>query len=338
MGHHCQHTHCDPRQDGRRLLWALAVTFVFMLVEIAGGILSRSLALLADAAHMSTDALALALAASAMWISSRPADANLHFGYRRVQVLCGFVNGILLLAVIAWIVFEALNRIANPEPVVWSTMLVIAVLGLLANGAAFLILTFGNQDNLNIRGAMLHVAGDLLGSVAAILAALIIMGTGWWIADPVLSLLVAGLIGRSAWRLVSETGHILLEGAPEYIDKKQLIADLKAAVPEIANIHNVQIWQLTPEFPRLTMHVEVNRPDAASGTLARVKHFLEEHYGALQSTIQIEMKDHCPDLLVAEKLGNDTRQTQPSERATAATNEEDPASTTLPQPSTTILH
>lgn len=293
---HCDHHHASPNTDGRRLLAALAITIIFMVVEIVGSFLSGSLALLADAVHMSTDAFALALAASAVWLSKRPADGKLHFGYRRVQVLSGFVNGLLMLLLICWIIVEAVQRFLNPEPVIWSTMLVVAILGLAANGVAFAVLTVGNSDNINIRGAVLHVMGDLLGSAAAVVAALVIMATGWLRVDPLLSVFVALLIGRSALRLVKDTSHILLEGAPDNIDKNQLIRALKESLPEIDDVHKVQIWQITPEHPRLTMHVAVAHPDAAAGTLAKIKSFLEDNYNSLQSTIQIELKNHCPDI------------------------------------------
>lgn len=296
----CGHHHHAKNTDIVRLIAALCVTLVFMVVEIVGGLLSGSLALLADAAHMSTDAFALALAASAHWFSGRPADGKLHFGYRRFQVLAAFVNGILLVVLIGWILVEAVQRFFNPEPVIWSTMLVVAILGLGANGVAFAILTYGNSQNVNIRGAMLHVVSDLLGSVAAVIAAIVIMATGWYQVDPLLSVLVALLIGRSAIRLLRETGHILVEGAPNNIDVPTLIKSLKEKAPEIADIHKVQIWQLTPEHLRLTMHVSVTRADAAPGTLSRIKTYLEENYGELQSTIQIEMKNHCPDTLCVE--------------------------------------
>ncbi len=280
-----------------RLVAALCVTLVFMVVEIIGGVISGSLALLADAAHMSTDAVALGLAASAHWFSRKPADSRHHFGYRRVQVLAAFVNGILLLLLIGWIVVEAVQRFLNPEPVIWSTMLIVAVLGFASNAFAFAVLTFGNTKNINIRGAVLHVLSDLIGSAAAVIAAIVIMLTGWLQVDPVLSILVALLIGRSAFRLTKETGHILLEGAPTDIDVPILISQLKDKLPEIADIHKVQVWQITPEQPRLTMHVVVARADVAAGTLSRIKTFLEENYHSLQSTIQIEMKNHCPDIL-----------------------------------------
>ncbi len=310
-GHHHNHSHHDQNTDIKRLIAAFCVTAVFMVVEFAGGVISGSLALIADAGHMSTDALALALAASAHWFSRRPADGSLHFGYRRVQVLAAFVNGILLMALIAWICFEAVQRFFQPEPVTWSTMLVVAVLGLISNAVAFSILTYGNVENVNIRGAMLHVVSDLLGSVAAVVAALVIMATGWLQVDPILSLIVAMLIGRSGIKLLRETGHILLEGAPSNIDVPVLVKELKACAPEIADIHKVQIWQLTPEHPRLTMHVAVSRSDAAAGTLARIKSYLEEKHGDIQSTIQIEMKNHCPDILIA-KAANDIEVTPPS--------------------------
>lgn len=281
------------------MLAALCVTLVFMVLEIVGGILSESLALIADAGHMSTDAFALALAASAHWFSRRPADGNLHFGYRRFQVLAAFVNGVLLMVLIGWILFEAVQRFFEPTQVNWSIMLWVAILGLMANAVAFGILTYGNTDNVNVRGAMLHVVSDLVGSAAAVIAALVIMTTGWTQVDPILSVLVALLIGRSALRLIRETGHILLEGAPSNIDVPDLVKSLKEKAPEISDIHKVQIWQLTPDHLRLTMHVAVSRPDAAPGTLARIKAYLEEHYGAIQSTIQIEMKNHCPDLIYA---------------------------------------
>ena len=295
-GHHHHHHHHE-NTDFKRLLAALFITVFIMVIEVVGGVISSSLALIADAAHMSTDAMALGLAGGAHWFSKKPANDSLHFGYRRIQVLAAFVNSILLFILIGWIVIEAIQRFLNPEPVIWSTMLVVAILGLASNGIAFAILTYGNKSNVNIRGAVLHVLSDLLGSAAAVLAALVIMATGWLRVDPILSVLVALLIGRSAYHLLKDTGHILLEGAPTDINVPALISALKERAPEIADIHKVQIWQLTPEHPRLTMHVAVNRSDTAAGTLTRIKSFLDEHYSSLQSTIQIEIKNHCPDLL-----------------------------------------
>ena len=182
---------------------AFAVISTFMVVEVIGGLLSGSLALLADAAHMLTDAFALGLAVSAHWISRRPADHRLHFGYRRTQVLAAFVNGVALIGLIGWIVFEAIRRLIEPAPITWQPMLVVAVLGLAANGVAFVLLHGGDRNNVNIRGAMLHVVSDFLGSVVAVIAAIVIAFGGPLRIDAVLSLLVACLIANAAFRLIA---------------------------------------------------------------------------------------------------------------------------------------
>lgn len=293
----CNH-HDHHHQSGkvtRRLLMALAVITTFMVVEVIGGILSGSLALLADATHMLTDALALALAASAQFFANRPADSRLHFGYRRAQVLAAFVNGVLLAILLFWIVFEAVRRFMNPVDVDAPLMLWIAIAGLFANAIAFFILHRRGEQNLNMRGAMLHVVSDLLGSVAAIIAALVIAGTGWLAIDPILSIAVAVLIGFSAFRLVRETGFILLEGAPSDIDIDDLAKGLVAASPAIHGVHNVQVSQITPEHPRLTLHACVRDPGEAANALAVAKAFLADRYHIQHSTIQIEIGDQCPD-------------------------------------------
>lgn len=292
----CGHGHSHSTGDGKRLLAAFVVIAVFMVVEAIGGLLSGSLALLADATHMMTDALALALAASAQWIAGRPADSKLHFGYRRTQVLAAFVNGIALAFLLTWIVFEAVKRFFfEPVDVNWSLMLNIALIGLLANGVAFFILHRSRTDNVNIRGAMLHVVSDILGSVAAIIGALVIATTGWLKIDPILSIIVAALIGRSAWRLISETGHILMEGAPPNIDVTSLADGIKKASPDVLQIHQLQIWQITPEEPRLTMHARIKSPDLAENALQKMKEYLEREHGIRQSTVQVEFTNECPD-------------------------------------------
>lgn len=291
----CGHQHAQHKTDGVRLTAALAVIVVFMVVEVAGGLLSGSLALLADAAHMLTDALALTLALSAHWMSARPADRRLHFGYRRMQVLAAFINGIALFALMTWIVFEAVRRAITPIAVAWAPMLAIAALGLLANAFAFRLLHRAGENNINIRGAMLHVASDLLGSVAAIVAAIVIWLSGWTRIDPILSLFVAVLIGRSALKLLRETTHILLEGAPSDIDVDVLAADLAGANPAIENIHSVRIWQLTPDQPRLTLHARIRDGALSDEALQALKSRLEERYGIEESTIQIETAFGCPD-------------------------------------------
>lgn len=295
--HQGSHGH---RANTRRLMAALAVILTFMVVEVVGGILSGSLALLADAAHMLTDGFALALAISAQFFAVRPADSKLHFGYRRAQVLAAFVNGVLMAVLLIWIVYEAFHRALNPTDIDAPLMLWVAIAGLAANAVAFAILHRGHGNDVNMRGALLHVLGDLLGSVAAIAAAIVIGLTGWTPIDPLLSLLVALLIGISAYRLIKETGHILLEGAPEDIDVNELSAELKNASSLIKDVHRVQIWQLTPEHPRLTLHACVERSEDSAPALEAVKSFLERKYKIVQSTVQIEVGEECPDKGIGE--------------------------------------
>lgn len=291
---HNGHNHGD-RDDAGRLIAALAVIASFMVIETVGGFIAGSLALLADAAHMLTDALALTLAVSAHWLSTKPADGRLHFGYRRWQVLAAFINGIALVVLLVWIIVEAVRRLNNPIDVNWNVMLGIAALGLGANIFAFWILNGARSDNLNVRGALLHVVSDLLGSIAAIVAALVIAKSSWVRIDPILSFVVAALIAWSAWRLIRETGHILLEGAPKDVDVDALVQGLREAAPGVQDVHDVRIWQLTPEHPRLMMHICVDRPEATTGVLERAKTYLDERFGIRQSTIQVEVGGTCPD-------------------------------------------
>ena len=243
---HCGHHHHDDASTSHRLKWALGVIATFMVIEIVGGFVSRSLALMADGVHMMTDAAALALALSAQYFARRPADARHHFGHRRGQVLAGFANGVIMAALLFWIIVEALMRFVNPVEINSSLMLWIAVIGLAANAMAFVILHRPNEDNINMRGAMLHVIGDLFGSVAAIIAAIVIAFTGWARIDPVLSILVAILIGISASRLIRETANILLEGAPENISRDEIAASITAGVRTAKDIGCLKLWQITP--------------------------------------------------------------------------------------------
>jgi cobalt-zinc-cadmium efflux system protein len=267
-----------------------------MVVEFVGGFLSGSLALIADASHMMTDAVALALAASAHWLSMRPADGQLHFGYRRFQVLAAFVNGIALVVLMAWIFWEAVRRSINPVEVSWQPMLVIAVLGLIANVMAFKLLHGSESRNINVRGAMLHVIGDLLGSVAAVIAAVVIALSGWMRIDPLLSILVAVLIGFSAFRLLRETAHILLEGAPSGIDPGDVARELAAVSGDIEDVHSIKLWQLTPEDPRATLHVRLRSGAGGQETLGLVKARLAARFGIRESTIQIETGGCCDEI------------------------------------------
>ena len=293
--HDHDHTHGAGGSNLKRVMIALVLTGTFMVVEIVGGIISGSLALLADAGHMLTDTMALALAAAAFHVSKRPADGNLTYGYQRFQILAAFVNGLSLLVVVGWILFEAVERFITPRDILGETMLVVAAAGFVVNVISFAVLHTGDRENLNIRGAALHVAGDLLGSVAAIVAAVVIIYTGWTLIDPILSVAVAFLILRSAWALVKRSGHVLLEGAPDWLDVADLRSRIVANVPGVCEIHHVHVWGLTPQQLMLTMHLQLAEDAASQSAVVRdVKVFLREEYGIGHSTIEVEI-DGCAD-------------------------------------------
>lgn len=285
----------DMQANRRRLQFAVVLTAGFMLVEVAGGLLSGSLALLADAGHMLTDSMALVLAAFAFRVSARPADAKRSFGYHRFQIIAAFVNGLTLLAIVAWIILEAVQRFMAPPAVTGDLMLAVASAGLLVNIVVFLVLHGGDQENLNIRGAALHVLGDLLGSIATIVAAVVILTTGWLPIDPLLSIVVACLIMRSAWLLVKRSGHILLEGTPEWLDIEQMQRALTARVPQICGVHHVHVWGLTPQYLMLTMHIVIDRGHQdTTMVVRRVKAMLSDEFGIGHSTIEVETGE-CAD-------------------------------------------
>jgi len=288
-------SHASTNSNMRRVTIALVLTGTFMIVEVIGGILAGSLALLADAGHMLTDTMALALAAVAFQVSKRPADARLTYGYQRFQILAAFVNGLSLLFIVGWILYEAFSRFVSPQEVLGKTMLVVAVAGLVVNIFAFIVLHGGDRENLNIRGAALHVAGDLLGSVAAIVAAVVIIYTGWMAIDPILSVAVAILILKSAWVLVKRSAHVLLEGAPEWMNVDEMQEGLVEQIPEVVSIHHVHVWGMTPQDLMLTMHVRVENHTAnPTDIIRRVKALLRQDYGIGHSTVEIETDD-CAD-------------------------------------------
>lgn len=292
---HPTHAHAhDGLDNERRVFWAMLLIGSFMFVELIGGLLSGSLALLADAGHMLTDFLSLALAWIGFRISRRPADLNRTYGYYRFEVLAAFINGMALFAIVAWIFYEAAIRFFKPIQILGGAMLIVAALGLLVNILAFLLLHGGDRANLNIRGAAAHVLGDLLGSVGAVAAAVIILRTGWNPIDPLVSLLVGLLILKSAWAIVSDSAHILLEGKPQHIDIDRLSTDLKDNVREVQSVHHVHIWSLTPQRLLMTLHVTVDCDSDQDSVLEKVKVFLDRQWHVTHSTVQIE-RTGCPD-------------------------------------------
>jgi cobalt-zinc-cadmium efflux system protein len=286
------HSHQPSPETGdanaRRLLIAFSVTALFMVAEVIGGLISGSLALLADAGHMLTDAAALLVALLAVHFARRPASGRHTFGWLRLTTLAAFVNAIALVVITIFIVWEAIVRFQNPQPVAGKTMLIIAFAGLLANLFSFWVLHGGGEErNMNVRAAALHVLGDLLGSVGAIAAALVILWTGWTPIDPILSVLVSCLVLRSAWRLLKESMNELMEGAPVTLDIAALKRNLSRTIPEVRNVHHVHIW-LVGEKPLMTLHVQVIPPHDHDALLHRILHFLAHEYQIEHATVQME--------------------------------------------------
>jgi cobalt-zinc-cadmium efflux system protein len=285
------HGHGNGTTDERRIGWAFFLIFIFMLIEAAGGILSGSLALLADAGHMISDAAALGMSWGALRIGRRPADSVRSYGYRRLEVLVAFVNGCTLFGIAGWIVYEAIRRIAAPVPVLGGTMLAVAIAGLLANLAVVFILSGGNRENLNMRSAWLHVLGDVLGFVVAIIAAGVILVTGWTPIDPLLSVLVALLILKSAAGIVKSTVHILLEGSPAGFDPAALESDLLATVPAVCEVHHIHAWSLTAEQSLVTFHIRCMPGADPASVIPAVNKRLKERFGITHSTIQVDIEE-----------------------------------------------
>lgn len=294
--HDHAHDHQVAHKDRGRLTIALILTGSFMLVEAVAGWLSGSLALIADAGHMFTDAASLALALLAVRISERPADSRRSFGYERMQVLAAFVNGLALIAIVVWIAIEAILRLWQPQPVQAWMMLVVAGLGLAVNAVSFLVLHGGDRQSLNMRGAVAHVLSDLLGSVSAIVAGVVILFTGWTAADPLLSLLVAGLILRTGLRIVAESGHILLEGAPEAFVPADLESRLVQGVAAVTGVHHIHLWSITPKRRVITLHATVKPEADGDQAVEDIVRLLRHDAQIEHVTVQIE-RERCADHL-----------------------------------------
>lgn len=269
---------------------AALLTGSFMFAEVAGGLISGSLALLADAGHMVTDFASLILAWLAFRLARRPANWKLTYGFDRFSVLAAFVNGLTLFVIAVWICFEAIHRLQEPMPILGNLMLWVAAAGLAVNLIAFWVLSRGERENLNIRAAALHVVGDLLGSVAALIASIVIIIFNWTPIDPILSILVAVIILRSAWRVVRESGHILLEGAPRGFDRREVADALLAELPDLISVNHIHAWSVTQERPMITLEAEVGLAADDQTMRESIKLFLREKYGISHATVEIDRK------------------------------------------------
>ena len=293
-GHdHHGHGHAHGANKTRMLI-AAVLTGGFMVAEAVGGILTGSLALLADAGHMLTDSVSLAFAWYAFHLAERSATSRLTYGYGRLKTLVAYTNGLTIFAIAAWIVWEAWDRFSDPSPVLGGPMLVIALLGLAINIGAFLVLHGGSREDLNMRGALLHVIGDLLGSVAALAAAGVILATGWYPIDPILSVLVALLLFRSAWGLVRDAGHVLLEGTPPSMDRDRIARDIEANVTGVREVHHMHVWSLDGTRNMATLHACLVEETDSHAAIGAIKSRLSEHHGIGHATVEPEF-GRCAD-------------------------------------------
>lgn len=286
---HAGHSHATAVSAGneRRITFVFVLTAGYALVQAAGGWLSGSLALIADSGHMISDAAALLLALIAYRVAARPSDTQRTYGYHRVRVLSALANGATLLLLVAWIIWEAISRFAQPVEVMALPMLIVACIGLLVNIIGAWVLNAGDSDDSNLRGAFLHVMGDLLGSVGAIAAAIGIMLTGWGWLDPLLSVFVAILVVRSAWGLVSDAIRVLLQAAPKGLDAHAITGEI-AALPGIEEAGHFHAWTLTDQVVVATVHVTAEIGEDPLKLPPRVKGWLKTRYEIDHVTVQVD--------------------------------------------------
>jgi cobalt-zinc-cadmium efflux system protein len=292
MGHH-EHDHTMNARDGNRraLALVLALTASFTVVEIIGGLLTGSLALLADAGHMLSDNLSLGVALFAAWLAGRPATPEKSFGYRRAEILAALANGVTLVAISIWVFVEAYERFLEPADVLGTPMLAVAALGLLVNVVGATILYRSGGESLNVQGAMRHVFADALGSVGAMIAAAIIILTGWRYADPLISVAIGLLILGSSWTLLRDSTNILLEATPRGLNSEE-VGRKMAAAEGIIEVHDLHIWTITSGFPALSAHVLVGEQEDCHARRRELEEILTREYGISHTTLQV---DHAGD-------------------------------------------
>ncbi|HEY0128078.1 MAG TPA: cation diffusion facilitator family transporter, partial [Rubrobacteraceae bacterium] len=293
MAHPHEHGNGTREREGNRraLAIVLALTATFTVVEVAGGLLTGSLALLADAGHMLSDNLSLGLALFAAWLAGRPATPERSFGYRRAEILAALANGVALVAISIWIFVEALSRLQEPTEVLGVPMLAVATLGLAVNAAGVLVLSRSGRENLNVEGALRHVIADALGSVGAIAAAGVIILTGWRYADPLISVAIAILILASSWTLLRDSTNVLLEAAPRGLNAEEVGRKMVAA-DGVTEVHDLHLWTITSGFPALSAHVLVGHQENCHARRRDLEELLAHEFGISHTTLQV---DHADD-------------------------------------------
>lgn len=283
-GHHHHH-----HATGRALIWSLALTVAFVVVEVVAGIRANSLALLSDAGHNFTDGLALGLAAFGFYLQSKPADESRTFGYQRAGVLAAFVNALTLVALSGVILYEGYRRLVRPSPVEQHTMMWVAALGLLVNGGIMIGLNHDKEHDLNVRAAWVHMMGDALGSVAIIGGAIVITYTGWLRIDPILSIVIGLLIIWTARDIIRESLNVLLEGLPAGLQLKEVTSSMRA-LPGVIEVHDLHIWTLGSNAHALSCHVLIEDmpPSSSEAILQRINELLCHRYNINHTTVQFE--------------------------------------------------
>jgi cobalt-zinc-cadmium efflux system protein len=283
------HSHHDHSASGRTLAWSLAATIAFVVIELASGVRAHSLALISDAGHNATDALALLLAWFAVYLQGKPADESRTFGYHRAGVLAAFVNAATLIVLSGWIIFESWRRLLNPVAVNETIMLSVAAGGLVLNGGIMIGLRRTGGNDINIRGAFLHMLGDLVGAAAIVVGALVIRASGWTQIDPALSILISALIVWTAWDITRESLNILLEGLPRGIELKQ-VTEAVRRIDGILDVHDLHIWSLGSNSHALSCHVLIADmpPSQSDHILRRLNHMLGDRFHVHHTTVQFE--------------------------------------------------
>jgi cobalt-zinc-cadmium efflux system protein len=282
------HDHDHGRVESRRALGvALALTLVYTAVEVVGGIAAGSLALLADAVHMLSDNVAIALALVAVWLAAKPATTERTYGFKRAEVLAALANGVLLVALSIWIFVEAIVRLGNPGDPLGGWMLAIALLGLAVNVVAGLVLSGPRDQSVNVEAAFRHVLADVLGSVGVAVAAIVILTTGWVQADSVVSLLIALLVVASAWSILRDSTEILLESTPRGLDVDALGRRL-AGAPGVVEVHDLHVWTITSGFPALSAHVLVRPGEDCHGRRRELERLVHDEFGIEHTTLQVD--------------------------------------------------
>lgn len=289
MSHDHYHRQLDPHRTARLKL-ALALTFIYMLAEGAGGWLTNSLALIADAGHMLTDVAALGLTLGAIWFAARPATAKKTFGYYRLEILAAFVNGIALILLSFWIMYEAYHRWSTRPAIAGVQMTLIATGGLVVNMIAAWLLSSDHKHDLNVRSARLHVIGDMLGSVAAIIAGALVVAFGWVWADPLTSVLISLVIIFGAWRLILDSVNVLLEGTPAHIDLAAVERTI-LETPGVDGVHDLHVWTISAGLDALSAHISHATNVHHSELLTRVRRRLHDGFSIDHLTIQMETLD-----------------------------------------------